>query len=105
MFVLGVARGCGWQHIGAFVNLGALYLCGIPIAATLGFWLKLRGVGLWIGVQAGSFTQTLLLFIITSYTNWEKQVTSLTKSSYSKRAILYTLSFEYSIRYSDEMLS
>ncbi|KAK1552816.1 hypothetical protein Q3G72_023883 [Acer saccharum] len=69
----GVARGCGWQHIGAFVNLGAFYLCGIPLAASLGFWVKLRGMGLWIGVQAGAFTQTLMLSIITSCTDWEKQ--------------------------------
>ncbi|CAB4295718.1 unnamed protein product [Prunus armeniaca] len=29
----GVARGIGWQHIGACINLGAVYLCGIPVAA------------------------------------------------------------------------
>lgn len=69
----GVARGCGWQNIAAFVNLGAFYLCGIPAAAILGFWLKFRGRGLWIGIQAGAFTQTLLLGIITKCTNWEKQ--------------------------------
>ncbi|KAH9681403.1 protein DETOXIFICATION 12 [Citrus sinensis] len=57
----GVARGCGWQNIAAFVNLGAYYLCGVPTAAILGFWLKSRGRGLWIGIQAGAFTQTLLL--------------------------------------------
>ncbi|KAH9746538.1 protein DETOXIFICATION 12 [Citrus sinensis] len=70
----GVARGCGWQNIAAFVNLGAFYLCGIPTAAILGFWLKFRGRGLWIGIQAGAFTQTLLLGIITTCTNWEKQI-------------------------------
>ncbi|OMO59742.1 Multi antimicrobial extrusion protein [Corchorus olitorius] len=48
----GVARGCGWQHIGAYVNLGAFYLCGIPVAATLAFWFQLRGMGLWIGIQS-----------------------------------------------------
>ncbi|KAH9681402.1 protein DETOXIFICATION 12 [Citrus sinensis] len=48
----GVARGCGWQNIAAFVNLGAYYLCGVPTAAILGFWLKSRGRGLWIGIQA-----------------------------------------------------
>ncbi|GAB2280015.1 Protein DETOXIFICATION 12 [Dionaea muscipula] len=69
----GVARGCGWQHIGAFVNLGAFYLFGIPIAAVLGFWLQLRGKGLWIGIQAGSILQTALLAIITSSIDWEKQ--------------------------------
>lgn len=69
----GVARGCGWQHIGAYVNLASFYLCGIPIAVTLGFLLKLRGRGLWIGVLSGATTQSILLSIITSCTNWEKQ--------------------------------
>ncbi|KAJ0095828.1 hypothetical protein Patl1_15219 [Pistacia atlantica] len=84
----GVARGCGWQHIGAFVNLGAFYLCGIPMAATLGFWLKFRGVGLWIGVQAGAFTQTVLLFIITSYTNWEKQASKARERVFEGRSLV-----------------
>ncbi|XP_041010001.1 protein DETOXIFICATION 12-like isoform X1 [Juglans microcarpa x Juglans regia] len=69
----GVARGSGWQHIGAYVNLGAFYLCGIPAAAVLGFWAQYRGRGLWIGVQTGAFVQTVLLSIVTSCTNWEKQ--------------------------------
>ncbi|OWM86268.1 hypothetical protein CDL15_Pgr011092 [Punica granatum] len=69
----GVARGCGWQHVGAFVNLGAFYLCGIPIAIILAFWVKIRGMGLWIGIQSGAFVQTLLLAIITSCINWEKE--------------------------------
>lgn len=72
--ISGVARGCGWQHIGAYVNLGAFYLCGIPVAAALGFLTRLRGRGLWIGIQTGAFIQTILLSIITSCTNWEKQV-------------------------------
>ncbi|WCJ33246.1 MATE efflux family protein [Euphorbia peplus] len=69
----GVARGCGWQHIGAYVNLGAFYLCGIPVAALLGFWVNLRGIGLWIGIQVGAFVQTVLLSLVTSRINWEKQ--------------------------------
>ncbi|KAA3482839.1 protein DETOXIFICATION 12-like isoform X1 [Gossypium australe] len=73
----GVARGCGWQHIGAYVNLGAFYLVGIPVAAILAFWLQLKGVGLWIGVQSGAFTQTILLAIVTSCINWENQSQSV----------------------------
>lgn len=68
----GVARGCGWQHIGAFVNLGAFYLFGIPIATILGFWVHMGGRGLWIGILCGATMQTLLLAIITCCTNWEK---------------------------------
>ncbi|KAF7808808.1 protein DETOXIFICATION 14-like [Senna tora] len=75
----GVARGCGWQHIGAYINLGAFYLCGIPIAATLSFWVKLRGKGLWIGIQVGAFLQTLLLSIITCRINWQEQASNARK--------------------------
>ncbi|XP_010251710.1 PREDICTED: protein DETOXIFICATION 8-like [Nelumbo nucifera] len=69
----GVARGCGWQHIGAYVNLGAFYLVGIPIASVLGFCTHLRGKGLWIGIVTGSTSQSVLLSLITIFTNWQKQ--------------------------------
>ncbi|CAL8097048.1 unnamed protein product [Prunus armeniaca] len=69
----GVARGIGWQHIGACINLEAVYLCGIPVAAILAFWVHFRGMGLWIGIQVGSSVQTILLSFVTTSTNWEKQ--------------------------------
>jgi len=70
----GIARGSGWQKLGAYVNLGAYYVFGIPIAVILGFWFELRGKGLWIGILVGAFCQALLLALITGFTNWEKQV-------------------------------
>ncbi|XP_020867014.1 protein DETOXIFICATION 13 isoform X2 [Arabidopsis lyrata subsp. lyrata] len=69
----GIARGCGWQQIGAYINLGAFYLWRIPIAASLAFWIHLKGVGLWIGIQAGALLQTLLLALVTGCTNWKNQ--------------------------------
>ncbi|XP_031110374.1 protein DETOXIFICATION 14-like [Ipomoea triloba] len=69
----GVARGTGWQHIGAYVNLGSYYLVGIPVALLLGFVLHLRGEGLWSGLVAGAFVQSIALSLITGFTNWEKQ--------------------------------
>ncbi|KAI3451796.1 hypothetical protein Pfo_008461 [Paulownia fortunei] len=69
----GVARGSGWQHIGAYVNLGAYYLVGIPVALLLGFVLHLKGEGLWSGLVAGATVQSLSLSLITGLTNWEKQ--------------------------------
>ncbi|XP_024627304.1 protein DETOXIFICATION 14 isoform X2 [Medicago truncatula] len=69
----GIARGCGWQKLGAYVNLGAYYVFGIPIAVILGFWFELRGKGLWIGIIVGASCQAVLLSLITSFTNWEKQ--------------------------------
>ncbi|KAI3976600.1 hypothetical protein MKX01_008458 [Papaver californicum] len=69
----GIARGCGWQHIGAYVNLGSFYIGGIPTALLLGFVLQLRGRGLWLGIMAGTVIQTAILSSITARTNWEKQ--------------------------------
>ncbi|XP_057478920.1 protein DETOXIFICATION 12-like [Actinidia eriantha] len=82
----GVARGCGWQHIGAYVNLGAFYLFGIPIAAILAFLLSLRGKGLWIGIQAGAILRTIMLSIITISTNWEKQATKARERIFNGRS-------------------
>ncbi|KAK6151028.1 hypothetical protein DH2020_015960 [Rehmannia glutinosa] len=48
----GVARGSGWQNIGAYVNLGAYYLVGTPVALLLAFVLHLKGQGLWSGLLA-----------------------------------------------------
>ncbi|KAG6491052.1 protein DETOXIFICATION 10-like [Zingiber officinale] len=70
----GVARGSGCQHLGAYVNLGAFYLVGIPVSILLGFALHLRGKGLWVGIMCGSITQSILLAVLTSFTNWEHQV-------------------------------
>ncbi|KAI5428135.1 hypothetical protein KIW84_033224 [Lathyrus oleraceus] len=33
----GAAKGSGWQRVGAYVNLGAFYLVGIPVGVVLGF--------------------------------------------------------------------
>lgn len=65
-----------WQALRAYVDLGTYYVFGIPVAAALGFLFNLRGPAPWIGLQAGAFLQTILLFIITNRTNWEKQVYS-----------------------------
>lgn len=72
----GVARGTGWQHIGAYVNLGAYYLLGVPVAVVLCFALNLRGKGLWIGILAGSTVQASLLALVTGLTNWQKQASN-----------------------------
>ncbi|KAK9013125.1 hypothetical protein V6N11_041145 [Hibiscus sabdariffa] len=72
----GVARGTGWQHIGAYVNLGAYYLVGIPVAALLCFVANLRGKGLWTGIVCGTTVQALVLALVTAFTNWQKQASN-----------------------------
>ncbi|GER48067.1 MATE efflux family protein [Striga asiatica] len=69
----GVARGSGWQYIGAYVNLGAYYLVGTPMALLLAFVLNMKGQGLWSGLLAGATVQSIMLSVVTGLTDWEKQ--------------------------------
>ncbi|XP_071694880.1 protein DETOXIFICATION 14-like [Rutidosis leptorrhynchoides] len=71
--ISGIARGSGWQHIGAYVNLGAFYMFGIPTAVALGFPLHMKAKGLWIGILIGSIIQSTSLAVITGLTDWKKQ--------------------------------
>nr|XP_043615581.1 protein DETOXIFICATION 14-like [Erigeron canadensis] len=84
----GVARGSGWQHIGAYINLGSYYLVGIPMALVLGFLWRLKGEGLWGGLCIGSTVQCILLTLVTCFTNWEKQVTK------ARERVFYRASFD-----------
>ncbi|TKW16097.1 hypothetical protein SEVIR_5G277000v4 [Setaria viridis] len=68
----GVARGCGWQHLGAYVNLGSFYLLGIPVAILLGFVLRMGARGLWLGIVCGSLMQIALMGAITFFIDWPK---------------------------------
>ncbi|GAB4860997.1 Protein DETOXIFICATION 16 [Ancistrocladus abbreviatus] len=69
----GTARGCGWQKIGAFINLGSYYLVGIPSAILLAFVLHIGGKGLWLGIICALIVQVVSLLVVTLRTNWEKQ--------------------------------
>ncbi|XP_076934495.1 protein DETOXIFICATION 16-like [Bidens hawaiensis] len=69
----GTVRGCGWQKIGAAVNLGAYYIIGLPCSALLTFVLHYGGMGLWMGIIGGSGLQAILLLVITMRMNWEQQ--------------------------------
>ncbi|KAL6506125.1 hypothetical protein OROHE_022654 [Orobanche hederae] len=73
--ISGIARGSGWQHICGYVNFGAFYFVGIPVAVVLGFVEHLKAKGFWIGIVIGSAVQSALFSIITGFTNWEKQAT------------------------------
>ncbi|KAM5586076.1 protein DETOXIFICATION 18 [Rosa sericea] len=66
----GVARGCGWQHLAVYVNLGTFYFIGMTIAGLLGFEFKLYAKGLWIGLICGLFCQASTLLLITQLKKW-----------------------------------
>ncbi|KAL6877619.1 hypothetical protein ACP4OV_012834 [Aristida adscensionis] len=69
----GVVRGCGRQQVGAFVNLAAYYLAGVPAAFVFAFVCHIGGMGLWFGIMCGLVVQMLLLLSITVFTNWDKE--------------------------------
>ncbi|KAL6640348.1 hypothetical protein ACP70R_022197 [Stipagrostis hirtigluma subsp. patula] len=49
----GVVRGCGRQKAGAFINLAAYYLAGVPAAFIFAFVCHIGGMGLWFGIMCG----------------------------------------------------
>ncbi|EOA32101.1 hypothetical protein CARUB_v10015349mg [Capsella rubella] len=69
----GVARGSGWQHIGAWNNIVSYYLVGAPVGIYLAFSHDLKGKGLWCGVVVGSTVQATVLAIVTASMNWKEQ--------------------------------
>ncbi|KAL3841102.1 hypothetical protein ACJIZ3_025693 [Penstemon smallii] len=82
----GVAIGAGWQSVVVYVNLGSYYLVGIPFGIVLGYVIKLQVEGVWIGMLIGTFIQTIVLIIIASRTDWDKQV-SIAHERVSKWAV------------------
>nr|XP_043629015.1 protein DETOXIFICATION 16-like [Erigeron canadensis] len=69
----GSVRGCGWQEIGAYINLGSYYLVGIPLAVLLAFVLHIGGKGLWFGIIGALIIQVASLLTITIRTNWDSE--------------------------------
>ncbi|KAJ0893695.1 putative multi antimicrobial extrusion protein [Helianthus annuus] len=84
----GVARGSGWQHIGAYINLGSYYLVGIPMALVLGFVVDLKGKGLWSGLIIGSIVQCILLTLITCSTSCWSMLTEVNGNSTWSRPLV-----------------
>ncbi|EPS59093.1 hypothetical protein M569_15717, partial [Genlisea aurea] len=70
----GVAVGCGWQALVAYVNIGCYYVIGIPLGFLLGFTFSLGAWGIWGGMLGGTLIQTIVLIWLTARTNWLKEV-------------------------------
>ncbi|KAL7129527.1 hypothetical protein ABFS83_13G072900 [Erythranthe nasuta] len=79
----GVVRGCGWQHLGAFINLGTFYFIGMPIAGILGLQFNLQAKGLWIGLICGVSAQMVGLLLLTKFTKWTRVELSQDSSTQS----------------------
>ncbi|XP_028762985.1 protein DETOXIFICATION 40-like [Neltuma alba] len=70
----GVAVGCGWQALVAYVNVGSYYVVGVPLGCLLGFKFNLGVKGIWTGMMGGTMMQTLILLWITARTDWNHEV-------------------------------
>ncbi|XP_015162498.1 protein DETOXIFICATION 16-like [Solanum tuberosum] len=70
--VTGIASGCGLQKKGAFVNLGAYCLLGLPTGMVLAFVYHIGGKGLWLGIIVALSAQTLIYLVVVLRTNWDK---------------------------------
>ncbi|KHN23737.1 MATE efflux family protein DTX1 [Glycine soja] len=79
----GTARGCGWQKIGAFVNLGSYYIVGIPSSIVFAFVLHIGGKGLWLGIICALIVQMCSLMIITIRTDWDQEAKKATDRVYN----------------------
>ncbi|KAH9324803.1 hypothetical protein KI387_004981, partial [Taxus chinensis] len=69
----GVAVGGGWQALIAYVNIGCYYVIGVPLGLLMGYKFDLGAKGIWIGMICGTALQTLILTLITLFTNWNRE--------------------------------
>ncbi|KAF7819961.1 protein DETOXIFICATION 9-like [Senna tora] len=69
----GITMGGGFQRIGVYVNLGAYYVVGAPIALLLGFSLHFGAKGFWLGILSGSILQAIVFTIGMALTDWNKE--------------------------------
>ncbi|KAK1373865.1 Protein DETOXIFICATION [Heracleum sosnowskyi] len=69
----GATRGCAMQKVGVYVNLGAYYIIGLPLAIFLTFVLHQNGKGLWTGIIGGSSLQAITLLVIILRIDCEQQ--------------------------------
>ncbi|KAL2643193.1 hypothetical protein R1flu_010780 [Riccia fluitans] len=66
----GVLRGSARPTTGAYANLGAFYLVGIPLGIYLAFACGLGLLGLWIGLLAAVLTCAVLTVTVVMRTDW-----------------------------------
>ncbi|CAL0311871.1 unnamed protein product [Lupinus luteus] len=90
----GVAVGSGWQKYVAYINLGSYYGVGVPLGYLMGFFFDLKVQGIWAGLIFGGIAvQTLILIVVTSRCNWEKE---------AERALLHLSKWEAPDRKTEE---
>ncbi|KAJ3591322.1 hypothetical protein NHX12_009268 [Muraenolepis orangiensis] len=75
----GILLGSGRQKIAAVANLIGYYGIGLPLAVTLMFVAKLRGLGFWIGLLTAAFIQASFYIVVIFNFNWETMTAEAVK--------------------------
>lgn len=70
----GVLRGAGRQVLGACLNIFGYWCVGVPLAATLGLYLKLNVLGFWTALAITTSMQTVIQILVISKFDWNAEV-------------------------------
>ncbi|XP_052199475.1 protein DETOXIFICATION 16-like isoform X2 [Diospyros lotus] len=84
----GAARGCGWQNLCAFINLGAYFVVAIPCAVLFAFVLHIGGMGLWMGIICGLCVQVIALVSVNLCTEWDHEARKAVNSVQKTRCVV-----------------
>ncbi|XP_022347193.1 multidrug and toxin extrusion protein 2 isoform X2 [Enhydra lutris kenyoni] len=67
----GVLRGTGKQAFGAIVNAIMYYVIGLPLGIVLTFVVRMRIMGLWLGMLACGLLGTVAFVVYTTRMDWK----------------------------------
>ncbi|KAG3018675.1 hypothetical protein JG687_00009741 [Phytophthora cactorum] len=67
----GVLRGTGRLSLGAYINLVAYFVLGLPIGAYLAFGMEMGVEGMWLGLTVGIFFGCVVSFVKICETDWK----------------------------------
>lgn len=67
----GVLRGTGRLSLGAYINLVAYFVLGLPIGAYLAFGMDMGVEGMWLGLTGGIFFGCVVSFVKICETDWK----------------------------------
>ncbi|KAJ1540104.1 hypothetical protein HK096_011596, partial [Nowakowskiella sp. JEL0078] len=69
----GILRGCGRQSIGAWANLVAYYIIGIPFGIVAAFAWKFGLVGVWAGLTIALCLVSLIEIVVVFRLDWREE--------------------------------
>ena len=72
-FLAGIIIGCGWQHVGAVLNILWYWVVGAPLGISLTIAVQLGALGYWIGQATAAFLLLCSYIVVMVTMNWKKR--------------------------------